>query len=154
MKSDLTKFAEIYKECIIMGSIDPEETENKQNNKEYLQLEEKDNLLLESHGFAITTIDKNVVAKESWSLFEILYEYIGGYKSYSSIEDLVETCTFIKFVYKGPLNNIKDFDINKCLVVGTYNRKAGIKMTSMGANVIFFPKNLQKRQLENFKEIL
>ena len=43
MKNDLTKFAEIYKECIIMGSIDPEETENKQNNKEYLQLEEKDN---------------------------------------------------------------------------------------------------------------
>ena len=41
MKSDLTKFAEIYKECIIIGSIDPEETENKQNNKEYLQLEEK-----------------------------------------------------------------------------------------------------------------
>ena len=89
MKNDLTKFAEIYKECIIMGSIDPEETANKQNNKEYLQLEEKDNLLLESHGFAITTVDKNVVAKESWSLFEILYEYIGGYKSYSSIEDLV-----------------------------------------------------------------
>lgn len=144
MKNDLTKFAEIYKECIIMGSIDPEETENKQNNKEYLQLEEKDNLLLESHGFAITTIDKNVVAKESWSLFEILYEYIGGYKSYSSIEDLVETCAFIKFVYKGPLNNIKDFDINKCLVVGTYNRKAGIKMTSIAANVICFPKKNYK----------
>ena len=151
MKNDLTKFAEIYKECIIMGSIDHEETENKQNNKEYIQLEEKDNLLLESHGFAITTIDKNVVAKESWSLFEILYEYIGGYKSYSSIEDLVETCAFIKFVYKGPLNNIKDFDINKCLVVGTYNRKAGIKMTSMGVNVICFPKKFTKAAARKFQ---
>ena len=51
MKNDLSKFAELYKECIIMGAIDPDEPneienneiENKQNNKEYLQIEEKDN---------------------------------------------------------------------------------------------------------------
>ena len=72
MKNDLSKFAELYKECIIMGAIDPDEPneienneiENKQNNKEYLQIEEKDNWLFESHGFTVTTIDKNVVAKE------------------------------------------------------------------------------------------
>ena len=46
MKNDLTKFAEIYKECIIMGSIDPEEM---------------DDLLLESHDFDVTTTDKNIV---------------------------------------------------------------------------------------------
>jgi hypothetical protein len=140
MKNDLTKFADIYKECIIMGSIDPDETNGKTNNKKFLQLEEKDNLLLESHGFALTTIDKEIVAKESWTLFEILYEYIGGYKSYSSVADMVETCAFIKFIYKGPLNNIQDFDINKCLAVGTYNRKAGIKMTSIATNFICFSK--------------
>ena len=159
MKNDLSKFAELYKECIIMGAIDPDEPneiENKQNNKEYLQIEEKDNLLLESHGFAVTTIDKSAVAKESWALFEILYDYIGGYKSYSSIEDMVKTCAFIRFVYKGPLNNIKDFDIHKCLVVGTYNKKAGIKMTSIASNVICFPKQLtkaaaRKLQIESLK---
>ena len=159
MKNDLSKFAELYKECIIMGAIDPDEPneiENKQNNKEYLQLEEKDNLLLESHGYAVTTIDKSVVAKESWALFEILYDYIGGYKSYSSIEDMVKTCSFIRFVYKGPLNNIKDFDIHKCLVVGTYNKKAGIKMTSIASNVICFPKQFtkaaaRKLQIESLK---
>lgn len=140
MKNDLTKFADIYKECIIMGSIDPDETNSKTNNKKFLQLEEKDNLLLESHGFALTTIDKEIVAKESWTLFEILYDYIGGYKSYSSVADMVETCAFIKFIYSGPLNNMQDFDINKCLAVGTYNRKAGIKMTSIATNFICFSK--------------
>lgn len=101
-------------------------------------------MLLESHGFAIATLDKNAVAKESWPLFEILYEYIGGYKSYSSVKDMVETCAFIKFIYKGPLNNIQDFDINNCVAIGTYNRKAGIKMTSIAANFICFPKQFAK----------
>lgn len=144
MKNDLAKFTDIYKECIIMGAIDPDERRDNSINTKFLQLEEKDNLLLESHGFAIATLDKNAVAKESWPLFEILYEYIGGYKSYSSVKDMVETCSFIKFIYKGPLNNIQDFDINNCLVVGTYNKKAGIKMTSIAANVICFSKQFTK----------
>ena len=38
MKNDLTKFADIYKECIIMGSIDPEETKDKQNNNDFFNL--------------------------------------------------------------------------------------------------------------------
>jgi hypothetical protein len=144
MKNDLTKFADIYKECIIMGSIDPDETNSKTNSKKFLQLEEKDNLLLESHGFALTTIDKEIVAKESWTLFEILYEYIGGYKSYSSVADMVETCAFIKFIYKGPLENVQDFKIDNCLAIGTYNRKAGIKMTSIAVNHICFNKQFTK----------
>ena len=156
MKSDLSNFADIYKESIIMGAIDPDDCANKSIDKKYLQLEEKDNLLLESHGFAITTIDKEQVAKESWPLFEILYEYIGGYKSYSNVADMVETCAFIRFVYKGQLNNINEFDINNCLAVGTYNRKAGIKMTSIAANVICFSKQFtraaaRKLQRESLK---
>ena len=69
---------------------------------------------------------------------------------------MVKTCSFIRFVYKGPLNNIKDFDIHKCLVVGTYNKKAGIKMTSIASNVICFPKQFtkaaaRKLQIESLK---
>lgn len=46
-ENDLTKFAEAYKECIIMGAIDPDE---------------RDDLPLESHDFDVTATDKNIVA--------------------------------------------------------------------------------------------
>ena len=150
MKTDLTKFTEVYKECI---NFKPSKNVISEAAK---RLEKTDNLLLESHGFAITTIDKELIARESWVLFELLYEYIGGYKSYKSVEDLAENCAFIKFIYKGPLDDIKNFDINNCLAIGTYNRKAGIKMTSIAVNIICFSKQYtraaaRKLQRESLK---
>lgn len=149
MDCNFKKFADAYKECIIIDSIDPEykkETNDKIKliNEQVKRLENKDNLLLESHGFAVSTLDKEVVATESWPLFEILYEYVGGYKSYQNVKDMVDTCAFIKFIYKGPLENVQDFKIDNCLAIGTYNRKAGIKMTSIAVNHVCFDKQFTK----------
>ena len=161
MKNNLKKFTEAYKECIIMGSIDPDELKQEQEqmkliNEEAKKLEEQDNLLLESHGVALTTVDKEIVAKESWTLFELLYEYIGGYKSYASVKDMVDSSAFLNFVYDGPLNDIKDFKIEKCVTVGTYNKNHGLKMTSIASNIVCFPKQYtraaaRKLQRESLK---
>ena len=61
MKTDLTKFTEVYKECINF------KTSKNIISEAAKRLEKSDNLLLESHGFAITTIDKELIARESWA---------------------------------------------------------------------------------------
>ena len=158
---NMKKFTDAYKECIIIDAIDPSYKCAKSRDIELIteqakKIENKDNLLFESHGYAVLSMDKEVVAEESWPLFEVLYEYIGGYKSYKSVKDLVDTCEFIKFVYNGPLENIKDFKIENCLALATYNKKAGIKMTSIAVNLVCFPKQFtsaaaRKLQRESLK---
>ena len=99
-----------------------------------------DNALLESHNLIVSDADKTIISERSWDLFQLMYEYIGGFKSYESPKEMAETAEIIKFVYEGKLDDANEFDINKCLVIGTFNRNHGLKMTSIAANFICFDK--------------
>ena len=127
MNSDFNIFSKAYQDCLA-----------------------EEQLLLESHGFAVNTLDKSIVAKESWVLFELMYEYIGGFKSYTSVEHMVEDSELIQFVYAGPLPNISKFEIEKCVLITTFKNKAGLKMTGTAGNKVCFNKMYVSKAFKKF----
>lgn len=104
----------------------------------------EDDMLLESHSIVISETDKLVVSERSWSLFQLIYEYIGGFHSYESFREMAETAEMFRFTYSGKLDNIEDFEVEKCLAIGTYNRNYGLKMTAIATNFICFDKRMAK----------
>ena len=83
---------------------------------------------------------KNIISERSWDLFELMYEYIGGFYSYESPKEMAQSAHYIKAVYDGKLGNIKDFQIEKCYAIATFNLKFGLKMTALVANAVCLDK--------------
>jgi len=88
-----------------------------------------------AHLDVVDFTSKNIISERSWDLFELMYEYIGGFHSYESPREMAQSAHYIKAVYDGKLDNIKDFQIEKCYAIATFNLKFGLKMTALVANV-------------------
>lgn len=119
-------------------------------------LEISDYLLLESHNVVVTEVDKSIISERSFGLFQLMYEYTGGFYSYRSFREMAKTAELIKFTYDGPLNDPKDFEVEKCMAIATYNKKCGLKMTGMAANYVCYKSDvakaaMRKLQRESFK---
>lgn len=90
-----------------------------------------------SHLNVVDLKQKEIISDRAWDLFEIAYEYVGGFKSYSSIGDTAQNAKYIRCVYDGKLANINDFDVEKCLAISIYNSNHGLKMTALASNRVF-----------------
>jgi len=136
--TDFQKYCDAYHD--MFGAIDPDSYTGQGGILVQETRDQIDNLLLEGHGYSVSIIEKEKIAEESWHLFDLLYEYIGGYKSYPDFKTMAKTAEFFKFVYDRPITDQTKFKIENCLALGTYNKKAGIKMTSIAVNFVCFPK--------------
>ena len=99
---------------------------------------------------------KKIISDRSWNLFELLYEYIGGFHSYSSPLEMAKEAYYIRAVYDGKLNSIQNFEIEKCYAIATYNLNHGLKMTALASNSICLDKlkvkaAIRKLQQESFR---
>ena len=95
---------------------------------------------------------KRIISERSWDLFEIMYEYIGGFHSYKSPQDMAEKAYYIKAVYDGEIDDIKNFEIEKCYAVATFNLKYGLKMTALSANSICLDKIKVKAAVKKLQQ--
>lgn len=89
-----------------------------------------------AHLDVIDLHSKQIIADRGWVLFEIAYEYIGGFKSYLNAKDMAASAYYIRAVYDGKLNSVEDFDVDKCYAIATFNQKFGLKLTGMAKNFV------------------
>ena len=99
---------------------------------------------------------KQILSDRGWDLFEIAYEYIGGFKSYANAKEMAEKAYYIRATYDGKLYNMNDFKIDKCYAIAVYNLKFGLKLTGMVKNLITTDKTktnaaINKLQQDSFK---
>lgn len=91
---------------------------------------------IEAHLDIVDLCSKRIISERSFSLFEIMYDYVGGFQSYKDAEEMARSSFLIKAVYDGRLENINNFQIEKCYAIATYEQKFGIKMTALASNTI------------------
>ena len=95
---------------------------------------------------------KRIISERSWDLFEIMYEYIGGFHSYNSPQDMAKKAYYIKAVYDGEIADIQNFEIEKCYAIATFNLKYGLKMTALAANSICLDKMKAKAAVKKLQQ--
>jgi hypothetical protein len=78
---------------------------------------------------------KLITNDELWQFFEKAYFYADGFKSFEDLDDMLNRSFFYKIVYDGQINNLSDFTVDKCYVIGIYKNKNGIKRVAVATNL-------------------
>lgn len=113
------------------------------------------NIVLASHLHIVTSEDKQELSQHVFAFMSKAYEYLeGGFLSFDSLDDLIDNSLYWKIVYSGSLDNIKDFEMNKCLAMTLYKQKAGLKRVASGINKFIKDKNIKIQMLSGYKKLI
>ncbi len=77
---------------------------------------------------------KKIISSDVFEFMNAAYAYIGGFKSFTGEDDFIDKSYLWYITYDGKLNNIQDFDVDKCYTVSVYKNKHGLKMIGVGNN--------------------
>ena len=89
-----------------------------------------------AHLDVIDIKSKGIISSRGWTLFEIAYEYIGGFKSYVDAAEMASKAYLLRATYDGKLDDINDFEVEKCYAIAVYNLKFGLKLTGLVKNLV------------------
>ena len=78
--------------------------------------------------------ERRILSDRTWCLFEIMYEYCGGFLTFTDAQQMAQQSSLIYVIYDGRLDSLRDFDIDKCYVVGCFKSRCGLKLVGMAKN--------------------
>lgn len=78
--------------------------------------------------------ERRILSDRSWCLFEIMYEYCGGFQTFTDAQQMAQQSSLIYVIYDGQLSRLEDFSIDKCYVIGCFKSKCGLKLVGMAKN--------------------
>lgn len=77
---------------------------------------------------------KKMLGSDTFEFMNTAYKYIGGFHSFDGEGDFIDNSYLWYITYDGPLDDIKDFDINKVYTVSVFKQKYGLKLVGAGNN--------------------
>jgi hypothetical protein len=107
--------------------------------------------ILSSHQYIVNKPDMNFLKDVIWEFLDDIYAPIGGNKSFENADVMVDESLIWKITYDGPLEDIKNFDINKMYIITAYKSKCGLKAVCSGKRKNPYTKGTEEYNMYNVK---
>ena len=83
--------------------------------------------ILAGHLFVGLKSEREMLAKDTFELLQVVYDKLGGFKSFKDIDHYINNSYLWYITYDGPISNLDEFDVNKVYAISIYRKRFGLK---------------------------